>query len=69
MNNQMQSSAYVVYSNEEIVSSATHEAINEEDVSLSKQVSYFREWKVERTQNERSVSTHQRVESGKSQPR
>ena len=59
----MQEFNYVVYVNEEIASSTTHEAINRKRVYLCKPVTYFRGRKVGRIQNELSVSTHQRVEN------
>ena len=60
----MQETQYVVYFNEEVASTATHEAINKKEVSLSKPVTYFRLWRVEQSQHDGSVSTHQIVESG-----
>ena len=58
----MQPSSYVVYFNKEKVPAVTHEAINGAMLKLSKSMKYFSWWKVEWSQDERGMPTHQRVE-------
>ena len=63
MDHSMRPHSYVEYFNQEIASSTAHEAINKKKVDLSKPVTYFSWRKVGRTQHERGMSTHQRVEN------
>ena len=61
----MRARQYVLYFNQETASTVTQKAINKKEVSLSRLVTYFSGWTVEWSQDDGSVSTHQRVESGK----
>ena len=54
----------VYFDNEEAVSPATHEYINQKEVDLCKPVTYLR-WKVDEPQHVGSMPTHQGVENNK----
>ena len=62
-NQKIESPQFIVY-HKETASAVTHKAIDKKVVFLSKPVTYFREWTVEWSQDDGSVSTHQGVESG-----
>ena len=60
----MQPSRNIIYFNQETASTTIHRIINKKTVFLRKQMAYFRSREMEWSQDDRSLSAHNGVESG-----